>query len=162
MTKPTSHIDVAIELAQQHDYLQALTRFLEIYGSNGAPTIKSGKDAAGLSYFGLCLALVQKKYKEGIDLCKRALDLEFYNADHYVNLARIYLARGDRKKAVETADAGLKVAPEDDDLLGLRQELGVRARPAVPFLDRGNPVNVTLGQARHAAKNPAGEGRKKR
>ncbi|HSP14629.1 MAG TPA: tetratricopeptide repeat protein [Thermoanaerobaculia bacterium] len=163
MAKPTRQIDVAIELTQQHDYLQALTRFLEIYGTDGAAPVKTGKDAVGLSYFGLCLALVQKKYKEGIDLCKRALDLEFYNGDHYVNLARIYLARGDRKKAVEVADSGLKVAPEHDELLEMRKELGIRARPAVPFLDRANPVNVTLGQARHAAKNNAsGEGRRKK
>ena len=145
----------AIQLTKAHDYLHALTKFLEIYGTENAPPIKSGKDAVGLSYFGLCLALVQKKYKEGIDLCKRALDLEFYNGDHYVNLTRLYLARGDRKKAVETADAGLKVAPEHDELLGIRKELGIRARPAVPFLDRSNPVNVTLGQARHAAKSAA-------
>ncbi len=155
-------IDEAIALTKGHDFLHALTRFLEIYGSEGAPAIKTGKDAVGLSYFGLCLALVQKKYKEGIDLCKRALDLEFYNGDHYVNLARIYMARGDRKKAVETADSGLKVAPEHEELLEVRKVLGVRARPAIPFLDRSNPVNVTLGQARHAAKNSTGEGRRKK
>jgi tetratricopeptide (TPR) repeat protein len=146
----------AISLTRDGDYLHALTKFLEIYGTENAPPIKSGKDAVGLSYFGLCLALVQKKYREGLDLCKRALDLEFYNGDHYVNLTRLYMARGDRKKAVETADAGLKVAPEHEELLRIRRELGVRSRPAVPFLDRSNPVNVTLGQARHAAKMASG------
>jgi tetratricopeptide (TPR) repeat protein len=161
MAKVNGTIGEAIALTQAGDYLHALTRFVEVYGSEGAPAMKSAKDAAGLSYFGLSLALVQKKYKEGIDLCKRALDLEFYNGDHYVNMAKIYLARGDRKKAVETADAGLKVAPEHRGLATLRKELGVRARPAVPFLDRSNPVNVTLGQARHAAKE-ASEGRTKK
>ena len=155
-------IDEAIALTKEHDYLHALTRFLEIYGTASAPPIKSGKDAVGLSYFGLCLALVQKKYKEGMDLCKRALDLEFYNGDHYVNMTRIYMARGDRKKAVETAESGLKVAPEHEELLEVRKELGIRARPAIPFLDRSNPVNVSLGQARHAAKNGSTAGRKKK
>jgi hypothetical protein len=34
----------------------------------------------------------------------------------------------------------------------VRRELGVRARPTVPFLDRANPINVSLGQVRHAKK----------
>jgi tetratricopeptide (TPR) repeat protein len=145
-------VNAAIALAKEHDYLHALTRFVEIYGHDEAPPIKNAKDAAGLSYFALCLALVQKKYRPAIELCKRALDLEFYSGEHYANLSRIYLAAGNRKKAVETAEAGLKLVPEDEELLEVRKELGVRARPSVPFLDRSNPVNVSLGQARHAKK----------
>ena len=157
MTRTSQDIETAIALTRNHDYLHALTLFTEIYGTENAPPIKNAKDAAGLSYFGLCLALVQKKYKTAMELCKRAIDLEFYNGDHHENLVRVYLARGDRKKAVETADAGLRMLPEHEGLIEVRKELGVRARPAVPFLDRKNPVNVSLGQARHAAKSAASE-----
>ena len=157
MTRTPRDIETEIALTRRHDYLDALTRFSEIYGTDDAPPIKSAKDASGLSFFGLCLALVQKKYKTGMELCKRAIDLEFYNGDHHANLARVYIARGDRKKAVEIAEAGLKVVPDHEDLLEVRKQLGVRARPAVPFLDRKNPVNVSLGQARHAAKTGADE-----
>lgn len=160
MTRTIKDIDAAIALTKEHDYLHALTRFVEIYGTKDSPPIQNAKDASGLSYFGLCLALVQKQYRSAIDLCKRALDLEFYNGDHYANLSRVYLAQGNRKKAVEIADQGLKLVPEHDALLEVRKELGVRARPAVPFLDRKNPVNVSIGQAR-ASKRPAGA-RKKR
>ena len=152
MARTTQDIETAIALTRNHDYLHALTLFTEIYGTDTAPPIQNAKDASGLSYFGLCLALVQKKYKTGMELCKRAIDLEFYNGDHHENLARVYIARGDRKKAVDTADAGLRMHPEHEGLLDVRKELGVRARPSVPFLDRSNPVNVSLGQARHAAK----------
>ena len=145
-------IEEAIEVAREEDYLHALTRFLDIYGTQDAPPIRTPKDATGLSYFGLCLALVRKEFKPAIELCRRAIDLEFYNGDHYANLARVYLAAGNRKKAVETADNGLKLVPEHDYLLSVRKSLGVRATPAVPFLDRTNPINVTLGQARHAKK----------
>lgn len=161
MPRTTKDIDAAIALTIEGDYLHALTRFVEIYGTKEAPPIQNAKDASGLSYFGLCLALIQKNYKTGIDLCKRAIDLEFYSGDHYANLARVYMAQGNRKKAVETADQGLKLAPEHEALLEVRKELGVRSRPAVPFLDRANPVNVSLGQARHAKKNPDDD-RKKR
>ncbi len=148
-------IDIAIVATQEEDFLRAYNMFSEVYGTADGPPLDTPKAANGLSYFGLCVALVQKQYKSAIDLCKRAIDLEFYNGDHYANLARVYAAAGNRKKAVEVADAGLKVAPENEVLLVARRELGIRARPAVPFLDRSNPINVTLGAARHAARQNA-------
>ncbi len=150
----------AIDAAKEHDYLRALTLFLDIYGSPSAPSLKSPKAAEALSYFGLSLALVQKKYKEAIDLCKRSLEMEFYNADQYANLARVYMAAGNRKKAVEIAEAGLKDHPEHETLRTVRQELGVRSRPSLPFLSRDHPVNVTLGQSRHAKKQASPTKRK--
>ena len=145
-------IDQAILLTEAGNHLQAVTEFLDIYGTDEAPPLNTAKAASGLSFFGLSLALVQRKYKTGIDLCKRALDLEFYNGDHYANLTRIYMASGNRKKAIETAESGLKIVPEHEGLIRVRRELGVRARPAVPFLDRAHPINVSIGQARHAKK----------
>jgi tetratricopeptide (TPR) repeat protein len=145
-------IDQAILKTESGDHLHALTEFLEIYGTDDAPPLDNAKAASGLSFFGLSLALVQRKYKAAIDLCKRALDLEFYNGDHYANLTRVYVAAGNRKKAIETAEAGLKVVPDHDALVKVRRELGVRARPTVPFLDRAHPINVSLGQARHSKK----------
>lgn len=149
---PQTIIEQAIESAREDDYLHALTKFLDVYGTDDSPPIRTPKDASGLSYFGLCLALVRKQFKPAIDLCRRAIDLEFYNGDHYANLSRVYTAAGNRKKALETAEAGLKLVPEHEYLLAVRKALGIRARPAVPFLDRTNPVNVSLGQARHAKK----------
>ena len=148
----TRRLTEAIEATKEEDYLRALTLFVEVYGGEDAPTSLNAKAAKGLSYFGLCVALVQKKYKDAIDLCKRALELEFYNSDHYINLMKVYVAAGNRKKALETIEAGLKLHPEDEALLKARRTLGVRARPAVPFLGRSNPINVSLGQARHAKK----------
>jgi tetratricopeptide (TPR) repeat protein len=145
-------IDQAIQAVRDAEYLEAFNLFLEIYGTADAPPINTPKAASGLSWFGLCLALVRKEYKPAIDLCQRAINTEFYNGDHYANLARIYLIAGKRKKAVETADAGLKVARDNPYVRQVRQSLGVRARPALPFLDRTNPINVSLGQARHAKK----------
>ena len=162
MARTPKDVDDAIRATLEHDYLKALTLFMDIYGTEDAPPIQSPRDAMGLSYFGLVLALVQKNYKPAIDLCKRAIDLEFYNGDHYANLARVYLAANQRKKAVEAAESGLKVAAGNEALMEVRKELGVRARPAVPFLDRSNPVNVSLGQVRHAKKVAESEAPKAR
>ncbi len=145
-------IEQAIAAARQEDYLRAMTMFLDIYGTEDAPPIRTAKDASGLSYFGMTLALMQKKFKVAIDLCKRAIELEFYNGEHYANLARVYIAAGNRKKALETLEQGLRLAHEHPYLIEVRRSMGVRARPAVPFLDRSHPINVTLGQSRHAKK----------
>ena len=152
MTTLARRLNEAIEATKEEDYLRGLTLFMDIYGGEDAPTSLNTKAAQGLSYFALCVALVEKKYKAAIDLCKRALELEFYNSEHHMNLMKVYVAAGNRKKALETVEAGLKLHPEDESLLHARRTLGLRARPAVPFLERANPINVSLGQARHAKK----------
>jgi tetratricopeptide (TPR) repeat protein len=155
-------IDEAVDLTKAEEYLRALTIFLDVYGGESPPSpMLSSKTATGLSYFGLCLVLVQKKIKPAIDLCKRAIELEFFNVDHYANLARVYTVAGNRKKALEALQQGLQNHPEDETLLRVRRELGIRSRPQVPFLDRSNPINVTLGQARHAKKVASDEKKKK-
>ncbi len=154
-------IEEAIRAAREEDFLRALTMFIDIYGTEDTPPITTPKAASGLSFFGLALALMRRQIKPAIDLCRRAIDLEFYNGDHYANLARVYVAAGNRKKALETLEQGLKLAPGHDYLIAVRKALGVRSRPPVPFLDRSNPINVSLGQARHA-KKVAEKERKKR
>jgi tetratricopeptide (TPR) repeat protein len=144
-------IDEAIDAAREDDLLRALTIFIDVYG-NDDKSARTPKEGKGLSYFGLSLALVRKEMKPAIDLCRRAIELEFYNGDHYANLARVYAAAGNRKKAIATAEQGLKLAPEHDYLLAVRKSFGVRSDPYVPFLGRTNPINVSLGQARHAKK----------
>ena len=153
-------IDEAIAAAREEDFLRALTIFIDVYGTD-EKTARTPKDGKGLSYFGLALALVRKEMKPAIELCRRAIELEFYNGDHYANLARVYVAAGNRKKALETVEQGLKLVPEHDYLIRVRNSLGRRARPAVPFLDRAHPINVSLGQSRHAKKIAEKE-RKKR
>jgi tetratricopeptide (TPR) repeat protein len=154
-------LDEAIRAARQEELLRALTMFIDIYGTDDVARIGNPKASTGLSWFALCLALVRKQYKPAIELCRRAVAVEFYNGDHYANFARVYVAAGNRKKALEMLEKGLELHPEDQYLKNVRSWLGVRSRPAVPFLDRTNPINVSLGQARHAKKIADDERRKK-
>jgi len=154
-------IEEATKAARAEDFLRAMNMFIDIFGTDESVPVRTPKDASGLSWFGLCLALMRKQFKPAIELCRRAIDLEFYNGEHYANLARVYVAAGNRKKALETVEQGLRLVPEHDYLIQVRRSLGVRAVPPVPFLDRANPINVSLGQARHAKKIAEREKKKK-
>lgn len=146
-----SDIAKGINAARRGDYLKAINLLTDAYAS-GQFDFKDAKSATALSYYALCLALVQKKHKEAIDLCRKTIDLNFYVPDLYANLARVYMAAPNRKKAVEAIGQGLKACPGDPMLSQLRAELGIRARPVIPFLLRENPVNKALGRTRAARK----------
>ena len=156
-----SDIEKAIASARKEDYLAAMNLLMDAY-NEGQFSKAGAKSAEALSYYGLCIALVQKKYKLAIEFCLKAFEMNFYWPDHYVNLARVYLTASMRKKALETADKGLSMFPEDKGLRKVRREMGVRARPAVPFLERDNPINKALGRSRHAAKVSSAQKRRTR
>jgi len=147
--EPSKDIRDGIRLVRAGDYKNGLAILSEAYAKTGE------KSPDGLSYYGLCLAIVQKKYKNAVDLCKKAIEMQFYRADHYSNLSRVYLETDHKQKAIDIVEKGLKVNPEDEGLLKLRKAIGVRARPPIPFLSRSNPLNEFLGRARHAKKTPA-------
>ncbi|HVT04571.1 MAG TPA: tetratricopeptide repeat protein [Thermoanaerobaculia bacterium] len=139
----------AIIAAKKGEYLRALTLFGDFESAKSDPRFPEA-----LSYYGLCLALVEKDYKSAIDLCRKAVDKQFFSPDNYSNLARVYLASGQRQKALETLDEGLKILPDDEVLTLLREDMGRRSRPPVPFLSRGNALNRALGRSRRVKKEP--------
>jgi tetratricopeptide (TPR) repeat protein len=109
--------------------------------------------ASVLSLYAACLAN-EGKLKEAVEMCRAALADEPHNAEAHLNLARVYLAAGSRRKAVESLNRGLAIAPRHPALLTLRERLGRRKSPVLPFLPRGNPINVALGRARASLKTP--------
>jgi tetratricopeptide (TPR) repeat protein len=150
----SSILQRAIEATKARRFTEALELFVKVYsaGKEDSPSLDKTKYVEGLSYYGLALATVEKKYKPAIDFCRKAADLQFYNAEHVINLARVYIAAGMRKKAVEALDAAIQAQPDDEGLRRYRTEIGVRSRPAIPFLSRDNPLNVALGKARSKKK----------
>lgn len=145
-------VQKGIVAVQADEYLIGFTLLSEAYGGVTEADFRDVKVAEGLSYYGLCLALVQRKYKPAVDFARKAIELQFYNARHYLNLGRIYLAAGKRKKALEAVEEGLKTVPDDVSLARLRDEIGKRSAPPIPFLPRANPINVAIGRSRHARK----------
>jgi tetratricopeptide (TPR) repeat protein len=107
-----------------------------------------------LSYLGCLQALVDKRFRTGIEKCKAALALikksssfgeEMLFPVFYLNLGRAYVAAGKKKDALETFHKGLKYDNTNRDLQNEVRALGKRKGAAVPFLDRSNPINKYIG-----------------
>ncbi len=104
-----------------------------------------------LSYFGLCLALERNENREALRFCRQAVTLEGYNPDIRCNLGRVLLNAGRRYAAHRCFLRGLASEPGHPAIRRALQAMGNRSRPTVPFLPRGNPVNVFLGRLRASA-----------
>jgi tetratricopeptide (TPR) repeat protein len=156
LTQPTTDQEInkvirqGISAVQAQNYMLGLKFLSQAYANSARSS-----PPEGLSFYALCVAVVDRKYKSAIDLCKKAIEMQFYNPHHYANLTRIYLAAGSRKLAFDTLQHGLKIMPEDEMLNRLSEQLGRRAAPALPFLPRSNPLNEMIGRARSKKKKPA-------
>lgn len=102
------------------------------------------------SYLGYALAKVDGNVREGLKLCRFAITRQFYEPEHYANLARTHLLERNRKEAHRAIERGLRI--DGESLLlhhVLHKELGIRRPPVVPFFSRRHPLNRLLGSMRH-------------
>lgn len=101
-----------------------------------------------LSQYGLCLGALTAHRAEGIRFCREAAAIEEYNPDLHLNLGRALMLSGRRAEAFRALTRGLAMQPNHGAIVGELKKLGLRRRPVLPFLSRGNPVNVFLGRLR--------------
>lgn len=107
---------------------------------------KEEKDSAEyMSYYGMCKAVRGGEIGLGLELCTRAIKKEFFKAEHYLNLGKVYLAAGNKKGALKVFLKGLKHDPNNDEINRMLIDLGFRNKPVIPMLDRANPLNKVLG-----------------
>jgi len=109
------------------------------YGS-GTP------QARYLSQYGLCLGLLGRRKQEGVRFCRQAVALEGYNADLQWNLGRSLLMANRRREAWAAFAKGLRLQRDHRGIIQSLRGMGIRRRPALPFLPRENPINVFLGR----------------
>lgn len=117
-------------------------------------TARFPDDPVILSYFGCMQALVDKKYRSGVETCKRAITMlkkmktfgeEMLYPVFYLNLGRACLAAQKRADAIDAFKQGLKYDNTHGELLKELRDMGIRKPAPVPFLDRSNPINKYLG-----------------
>lgn len=153
----TAAIKAGVAYVERGDYKQGYAALNAVYG-RGA----EGLPSDGLSHYGLCVAVMEKQTRKGAELCRAAIDSQFFSAVHFVNLIRLYVIRGNRKAAVEALHEGLSRLPNDRALLRVREEIGYRQPPVVSFLHRDNPMNKALGKLRARKSNSTPAKKKKK
>ncbi len=139
----------AIDLTRDGQLEEAIGIFVKCIPALTAGTIDEKRfAAAAMSYYGLCVALVQRHYAEGVKYCQISIRANSLDPEHLYNLARIYFERDDRRHTVEAIEKGLRLSPGHKRLNALLGEIGRRKKPVIPFLNRNNPLNVWLGKKR--------------
>ena len=121
---------------QADDTLVALLQFEMAHSMDPRPSVK-----AKLAY---CLARERKEYQQAMNLCREALAAEPNNPDHYYQLSRVYLAAGQKNKALKSLRKGLKFnrhQPIIDEL----NRLGYRRPPIFSSLPRDHVINRAAG-----------------
>ncbi len=98
------------------------------------------------SFYGLGLALVERRFDRALELCRSAAKEEFFNPELYHNLARVHLAFGFKAEAIRYLRRGLMIDPANQAMHTALAELGVRSRPPLGFLPRRHPLNRALGR----------------
>jgi len=98
------------------------------------------------SFYGLGLALVERRFDRALELCRSAAKEEFFNPELYHNLARVHLAFGFKAEAIRYLRRGLMIDPGNGAMQEELRGLGLRRRPVLSFLPRRHPVNRLLGR----------------
>jgi curved DNA-binding protein CbpA len=76
---------------------------------------------AYLSWYGFALGVLRTNLHEARDACKKALEMEFYNADYHSNLGFVYMQAGLSSTAMECFDEALKWDPDHPVALRYRR-----------------------------------------
>ncbi len=158
------------EIAKPGEYLRAVKANLRKKDQKAAfvllqqAALQYPDDPFILSYYGCLQAIVDRKYRTGVETCKKALTLlkkqssfgeEMLFPVFYLNLGRAYVAAGKKKEALEEFNRGLKFDNRSSEIIQELRALGARKKSLVPFLDRSNPINKYIGLLLHTTKkNP--------
>ncbi len=125
-----------LDALEKDDTLLALILFEDACKLAETPTAKSC-----LAY---CLAREKKLFQQAIAMCLTAQQQEPANSLHYLNLGRVYLAAGQKQKAIRVLRQGLKMK-RDQQIIDLLVALGQRKPPPIPALPRNHFLNRNLG-----------------
>lgn len=142
--------DQLVRNAREALRLHQYSRASEVFWEYCERQVKMAKPISPsvLAGYGLALGHTGRP-KQGLEICFQALFADRKNPDVYWGLAGLYLLSRSRRKAIDAIDRGLSLSPGHPGLIRLRDEMGVRHSPPIPFLSRNSAVNVRLGKVIH-------------
>jgi hypothetical protein len=119
-------------------------------------TLDSIDETAGLAYNGRYnlvesyygLAQVLNSNEDGLLLCRDAASKELYEGDVFLHLACAELECGNRKRAIDAVQHGMKLDENNERLKHACVTLDCRKRCCIGFLPRDHFINRFLGRLR--------------
>jgi tetratricopeptide (TPR) repeat protein len=144
-------VERAVALTREGRYSDALEIFEQLLPQLSSQDVSEKRILSNASsFYGLCVAMVRRRYAEAVQYCNLSLKSQFMEPDHLANLALVYLERNDRADAIENLQAGLRIQPNHARINKILDEIGRRQPPVISFLSRNNPLNIWLGKRRRS------------
>lgn len=137
-----------------NEFKMGLTALRNGYANSALAHLRKAVECEGgnpfyLSYYGLALARAEHDWATAEDCCLAALRQERNQAPLYLNLGEVYRGAGELPNALATLYHGLQFTRWDPLLVRALEQLGIRRRPVISFLDRKHFINRHLGKLRH-------------
>lgn len=107
-----------------------------------------GENAPLVRMWDAWIVYVGQNQRKGLSQLKQGSREIFYRPEPFVLLAVAGLLEGHRGVGYKALRKALKIQPDYPVVQELFENFGRRRRPVLPFLARGNPVNVMLGRLR--------------
>ena len=148
----TGLLSLARNQALGRDYVTALRNFQRAISEAPFPG-ETLVHPQYLSHYALSLAMASGRREEGRRLCERSIQLEPYEPEHYLNLARIHLGMGNRAAAILACEKGLSICPQHPLLTQERDALDRRRTSFFSVLPRHHPLNRCVGRFLRATRN---------
>lgn len=127
----------ALEALENNSFIEALMLLEQADEQQASPMISS--------YLAYCRAKVKREYAAAISLCNEALLEDPANADHYLNLGRIYILAGKRGNALPIFRRGIKLGRNPQLMTELRK-FDPRKPPVFSSLPRDHSLNRIVGK----------------
>lgn len=138
LTEQDNPLAKGIAAAETGQCMMALFHFEEAAEKFDSPRL--------VSYRGYCLAVEQRQFRQGAQMCRKAIEADPRDPTHYLNLGRVFMAAGQKGQAIRIFRQGLKLG-QDQRILNALKRLGTRKNPPIAMLSRSHPLNRYLGLA---------------
>ncbi len=135
--KYNERLDEALATLNSGNPLEAMLLLEEVDRLHSTPKVRS--------FLAYCRAKVKNEFSDAIYVCTEALTEEPVNADHYLNLGRIYLLANKRGPALKAFRKGIKLGPHPQLMQELRK-YEMRKSPVLSSLHRDHFLNLKLGK----------------
>ncbi len=129
-------VERGLKAIEKNDTLLALVLLEDAASLSATPRVKSC-----LAY---CLAKEKKQFQKAIAMCLAAQQDDPGNSLHSLNLGKVYLEAGQKKRAIRVFRQGLKMERNQEIIEHLKR-LGQRKPPPMSNLPREHVVNRKLG-----------------